>query len=83
MRHPRGGFSHVSKFLGFSDAARMGNAKAEVWGDFLEEKELRREGGLCPRGRGDVCDAGSLAWGSSSRNIALLEMAKYFVSRFC
>lgn len=51
----------MSKFLGFSDAAWMGNAKAEVWGDFLEEKELRRERGLCPRGRGDVCNAGSLA----------------------
>lgn len=36
----------------------MGNPKAEVWDRFLEEEDLRGEVGLCPGGRGDVCNAG-------------------------
>lgn len=59
--HPSGGFGHVSKFLGFSNAGRMGNPKAEVWDGFLEEEDLHREVGLCPRGRGvSVMPASSL-----------------------
>lgn len=32
--------------------------KQRVWDGFLEEEDLRGEVGLCPRGRGDVCNAG-------------------------
>lgn len=50
MHRPSSGFGHVSKFLGFSDAKRVGNPKAEVWGGFFEEEELLGEVGLCPGG---------------------------------
>lgn len=71
MQHPRGGFGHMSAFLGFSDAALMGNPKGEVWGAFLG----RRNGVE----KWD-CILGDMP--NATRNVALLEMPKYFASRF-
>lgn len=67
--------------LGFGDAAWMGNPKGEVW--WVGNPKGEVWDALLERGMGKEkwgCILGNMP--KAARNVALLEMPKYFASRF-